>query len=324
MWILGFRTQRVMHYRQLKVRPDALYAAFDHSNSFGVYVPEQGGGALGKVGRKVLGAGKHGIRNPKNNSMASHVDAVVLADGSRVTGKKALKLVKAIRRDRERIGEIDHVELRNVDLVHKEGNDTSIGPWEPDDHPHRNQREVRALATTAMTWLATNDTRFNNLRLDVRTKKGKLPQLKFKFSDAGNVFNLYNVNKLHWDVDLKVKKGLLHTDHAMMVHDAFDGMTVADARSAVRGIAALSREQIKAIVVAGGNSYPVVRLLTEKLVARRDSLVAQFGLEGEFEPLGADRNLTVRGGGTIRVGGETVRLPAGGYRVEKGRLIESK
>ena len=103
-------------------------------------------------------------------------------------------------------------------------------------------------------------------------------------------------------------------------------MTWEDLRWATRKIAALSEEQILHAACLSGLGYPGARLLTEKLVNRRDQLVRYFGLQSEvtlLRPNGPDTGLTVSGDGAIKVrrpGGkiDTVKIPGYGYRVEKG------
>jgi hypothetical protein len=120
--------------------------------------------------------------------------------------------------------------------------------------------------------------------------------------------------------------GDLYFFESPQVQEVFPSVTWEDLRWATRKIAALSEEQILHAACLSGLGYPGAKLLTEKLVSRRDQLVEYFGLQPEVKllrPRGADRSLTVTGDGTIRVrrtGGkvDTVKIPAYGYRVEKG------
>ncbi|HLJ54051.1 MAG TPA: hypothetical protein VKT77_03375, partial [Chthonomonadaceae bacterium] len=75
----------------------------------------------------------------------------------------------------------------------------------------------------------------------------------------------------------------------------FYALNLDDARWMGRMIAQLSEEQIRAALVGSGYDAATARLVLEKLVSRRDAMVRDFGLSGEFAPLrpgGADRRLT--------------------------------
>jgi len=62
-----------------------------------------------------------------------------------------------------------------------------------------------------------------------------------------------------------------------------------------RLIAQLSEPQIKSALIGAGYEAPVARLILEKLVARRDQMLRDFGLSGEIKPLratGADKRFS--------------------------------
>ena len=77
--------------------------------------------------------------------------------------------------------------------------------------------------------------------------------------------------------------------------DPFYEMNIDDARWMGRLIAQLTEPQIKSALIGAGYEAPIARLLLEKLVARRDQMIRDFGLSDEIKPLraqAADRHLS--------------------------------
>jgi hypothetical protein len=307
---MGYHTSVTYHAGQAKMDPRAVLAAFEHKPRVGIRIRKD----------KKIGFSAYKMRN-----FISHVK---LKNGRVLRGTTGYALLARARKQPEILDTIEYVQVHDVDIALKEGGDTSIGPFNPDDAPHVDRREMRALSIIQQSWLLGGDIKPSNVRLDLDQEDGGA-ELVHRVSDTGAALETVDPNAVGWTVDLDPNGVRLHSDINGYTLRALDRTRLDDARWAVRKIAELSEAQIMASVASGTRSYPIARLYTEKLIARRDDLVTKFGLEKELgllRPNGPDRNLTVRGAGSFKAtdasGAERViHVPAGDFAVVDGQVV---
>jgi hypothetical protein len=321
LYAMGYHTSVAYHVGSAKMDPRAVIAAFTHKPRVGIRIPENN--PLGLQGRKI------GHTMYKMRNFITHVK---LKNGRVLKGRVGYKYLASARSRPELLDTIDHVEVHDVDLALKEGGDTSIGPFDPDDAPHVDRREMRALSIAQLSWLHGRDIKPSNVRLDVDTEDGQV-ELVHRLSDTGAALDTVDPNRFGWTVGINPKGARLHTDANGYTLRALDRTTVADARWAVRQIAKLSEEQIMASVATGSKSWPVVKLYTEKLISRRDDLVKTFNLHNDpvnpvklLRPDGVNRKLNVKGPGEFKVkdadGNEqTIKVAEGAFKVVNGLVV---
>ena len=311
LYAMGYHTSVVYNGERLRMDPRAVLAAFEHKPRVGIRIRKD----------KKIGFSQYRMRN--------FIGHVRLTDGRILRGMAGHAYLVRARKDPRVLDTISYVQVKEVDLALKEGGDTSVGPFNPDDAPHVDRREMRALSIIQQSWLLGRDIKPSNVRLDLDSEDGGL-ELVHRVSDAGAALNTVDPNAIGWTVDIDTAGERLHTDINGYTLRALDRTRTDDARWAVRQIAKLSESQIMASVASGATSWPVVVLYTEKLVARRDHLVKTFGLEKELgllRPNGPNRRLTVAGEGSFKVkdgNGEekTIHVPAGNQKLVLGRLVD--
>lgn len=97
-----------------------------------------------------------------------------------------------------------------------------------------------------------------------------------------------------------------------------------------RLIAQLTEPQIRSALIGAGYEAPVAKLILEKLVARRDQMVRDFGLSNEIRPLrdrGIDKHFSYdpRTDGPFDVttpgGAKHTARNTGKYIVRRGELV---
>jgi len=213
---------------------------------------------------------------------------------------------------------IDYVVLRNASVTTKEQAEgvEEIGYWGYNCLDHAKLREVRGMAVLN-AWLDNWDTRWANNRLYLVDTKGGVPQLKLVVSDLGALFGNSSgmVRRVHGKLKLNVYQNAPNDFSWSFTHPQAQGKTTVpihdfmpdtktepfyemnmdDARWMARLIAQLSEPQIKSALIGAGYEAPVARLILEKLVARRDQMLRDFGLSGEIKPLratGADKRFS--------------------------------
>ncbi len=311
LYAMGYHTSVTYNAGTAKMDPRAVLAAFEHKPRVGIRVGKD----------KKIGFSAYKMRN--------FIGHVKLKNGRVLRGMTGYALLARARKQPGLLDGVEYVQVNGVDIALKEGGDTSIGPFNPDDAPHVDRREMRALSVIQQSWLLGGDIKPSNVRLDLDTEDGEL-ELVHRVSDTGASLNAADPNAVGWTVGIDTRGNWLHNDVNGYTLRALDRTRLDDARWAVRQIAQLSESQIMASVASGTRSWPVVVLYTEKLVARRDDLVKTFGLEKELgllRPNGANRTLSVSGAGSFKAkdasGTErTIQVPAGDFKVVLGRLVE--
>ncbi len=187
-------------------------------------------------------------------------------------------------------------------------NEKSLGPWDFDTLDHPNRRELRGLGLIA-AWMSWFDVRWDNMRLKVVEKNG-IKQLVHVLSDTGGVLDANEVQQSRlkkqnrdsfpWaftlgeeekEVQKKKRRFAIRSEYQPYEPvAAFDAMNYDDARWAGRMIAQLTEQQmIDAFMVGPRWSSAAIKLLVEKLITRRDTMVRHLGLKDEFPLLRPER-----------------------------------
>jgi len=166
----------------------------------------------------------------------------------------------------------------------------TIGAWDYDQLDHAGRREVRAVFVLS-AWLDQYNMRWENTRL-AYVKDGEGWHLRHFFSDVGSGLSdahrmlrstNSDVEAMLWTVTEKGGDKVEFSGFAPNVmNDAFAGTSAEDARWMLRHLAALSERQILQALLATSMSASEVRLALEKLVSKRQKMVADFGLSSEF------------------------------------------
>lgn len=280
LYAMGYHSSPVYTAPSLRLSPHAVLAAYTHKQRVGIRIKENS--FLSRWLR--VKPGKYG-RSPYK--MRDQIVDLSYA-GEVVSGPAAHELLVQARKNPAILEDIDYVTVRGVDLALKgEGGGESMGPFRPDDPQHVDRREMRALSIISASWLKGNDTRFNNLRLDVEDDDGQI-ELKHVFADAGAHLEGTRPESFGPEVDLDLTAPRLHDDTNRMTLHAYDRTTLDDARWAVRQIAALSPAQIRAAVKAGATDASAESYYTTRLIQRRNDLVKKVGLDKEIPALGTE------------------------------------
>lgn len=214
-------------------------------------------------------------------------------------------------------GRIDYLVMKDAGISSKEAGDAQeVGFWDYNYLDHPKLREVRAMAVLD-AWLDNWDIRWGNNRLELIEEKDGSYRLEHVVSDLGAAFG-NSAGMLH-TVSGRWKKGLYqnapndyewactHPQAAgktsVPIRDympiaktqPFYEMNLDDARWMARLIGQLTENQIKEALIGAGFDAAEARLLLEKLVARRDQMMKDFGLTGEIallRPEGVNRRLS--------------------------------
>ncbi len=249
------------------------------------------------------------------------ITEAVLKDGTRLTGQalKARLLLDPKRAqpeddpanfDRAFEATIAHLVTREANVQVRDPGAQNLGPWRFGGLGHEHLRELRGVALLA-AWLGWTDTRCDNTRIKVVTT-GAATEVKHYFSDLGGGLGK-GAGLFSWQSDApnlfdwtfttpprRVDQGRLTIPFRIVNYrpidrtPAFKEMTTDDARWMARLIAQLTEAQLIQGLIASGWDDAEVRLLTEKLLSRRDRMIQDLGLAAEIPPLrpeGARRNL---------------------------------
>jgi len=247
--------------------------------------------------------------------------------------------------DRDFEARIDHLILAPVNLQVESPEWRSVGRWDYGQLGHDDLRELRAAGLLA-AWLGWFDCRFDNTSLRVQSDGDGPAALRAGFSDLGGglgrsdrgfAWSSEDPNAFPWDftrAPVDRGPGRMRTPfrvvrfHTIASNPAFEAMTEADARWMARRIARLSHEQLTAALIASGHDAAETSLYLAKLIARRDKLLADLGLEHEHAPLGTPATVAtldydpLRDGlPEVRVGDAIHRPPPGAQLIVNGELV---
>jgi len=184
-----------------------------------------------------------------------------------------------------------------------------VGPWPFGSNGNEGLREARALAVFSI-WIGNTDLKeAENNKLVLREfEEGDLRAFHVHHDIGHSLGRITNeqINAFPWDLARRTMTGKIKLNYHSVWHSSLrKRITYADARWTVRLIAQLARQQIEQAVAIGGWPVPVARLLTEKLIHRRNQLVETFDLLGDETPSGAiellpvDRHLTTEDGAVV-------------------------
>jgi hypothetical protein len=201
--------------------------------------------------------------------------------------------------------QIDYLVMRDVNMrPRKQGKGVhNIGFWDYNFQDHPKLREVRGLGILN-AWLDNWDIRWGNTRLQlVEDKKGNT-RVESVVSDMGALWGnstgflrwsngslrmgvfQESPNSYAWRFTNPLRRGQTSVPikyyMPLCKTQPFYEMNIDDARWAARLIGQLSENQIKQGLIGAGCDAASARLLLEKLVARRDQMIADFGLQGEI------------------------------------------
>ncbi|MEN9530427.1 MAG: hypothetical protein RI932_2300 [Pseudomonadota bacterium] len=186
----------------------------------------------------------------------------------------------------------DYLILREALLEGRSDELIRVGAWSYTKTGHPETREVRALPVF-MAWIANNDMKESGQNKVILNRNFPAEKMFFTSGDLGWAFGNFlfpeSVGWFKWNVIKDVREDSVSFNYLTWQYsDLFQFTTWDDARWMVRLIARLSREQIRAAVLAGQWNPKVENILIEKLVARRNQLVKTFELDKEFPQLSVD------------------------------------
>jgi hypothetical protein len=231
-----------------------------------------------------------------------YVAAAVLRDGRQWSGPELKRQLMTGTNFQPAVeAQIDYIITTPVNVQVKDPQVKSIGPWDYGQWDHANRREVRGAGLLA-AWLGFYDTRFDNTKLRLVGPK-KHPHLEHYFSDLGGglgrttgliSWHGENVNAFPWSFTappLDQGKGRLARPLRIVGYTpivrtpAFAAMTIDDACWMARLIGQLRAGQITQALAASGYDAAAIRLYAQKLISRRNKMMADLGLSAEFPPL---------------------------------------
>ena len=216
----------------------------------------------------------------------------------------------------------------------------TIGAWDYDQLDHAERREVRGVFVLS-AWLDQYNMRWEKTRL-AYTKDGEGWQLRHLFSDVGSGLSdahvmLRSTNSdiegMRWTVTESAGGKVKFSGFAPnVINDAFARTNAEDARWMLRRLAALSESQILQALLATSMSAAEVRLALEKLLSKRQKMVADFGLSSELPEIARRRIDTslefdpakpddLRAVTLSRPGGAVIVPEGGDWVIQKGHLV---
>ena len=298
---LGYHVEPTDHVRQLRVRYDRrILREFNLRRDIRFQV-------------RIIGPPVHTFSLQKRHDPLASIAGAVLRDGATLeTGELRRRLflnpnlpepeIDPKNFDADFEAMIEHLVMEPANFQPDQPNAKSIGPWDYGQLGHEHLREVRGAGLLA-AWLGWFDCRFDNTRLQTARLSDGSAALRHVFTDLGGGlgrsdwgFNWLseNLDALPWEFTrpaIRRGPGRMTTPfrvvrfHTITDNTAFRAMTEDDARWMGRRIARLSASQLMDAVVASGLETWRARLCYAKLAARRNKLLQDLDLSGEFPPL---------------------------------------
>lgn len=321
---LGFNTVRIEYFPGLNLKYDRrLISESNRSDRMESKVT-------------ITGLDRISVRLDGMNNPFDDIKEVELKNGKRLPG--GLELASRLLIDSNnlsaRILERDYAQLRNDknynlefenqiktfimkegSIKFKEADDVvSVGNWDYDSPAIANRRDVRGGAVLNM-FLNNYDTRNANTNVHLKKTKNGV-ELRHLFSDVGSglgkgttFFSTSNAepDKFRAEWIAIDNEGALQISgyNVLERHRTFKNVTPDDAKWMARMIGKIEPEQIKRALVVSGFSSAEVKVLTLRLLQRRDNLVRALGLTGELglkvEKINAKFNYDSRLEGLIEV-----------------------
>ncbi len=220
----------------------------------------------------------------------------------------------------------------------------SVGPWDFNELDHAQRRELRGAGLLA-AWIGWYDVRYDNTRLKL-VRTNERTELRHFISDLGQCLGKSDTglpwrqpespNDFEWTFTRGPKSPPGRMSLPFRIKNyvpmerclPFERMDLDDARWMARLIAQLSEEQIAQALAASGYDAAHVRLYTEKLISRREQMIADLGLAREFpmlRPRGTNRHFSYDpafdGPVTVTASGwRIITIPKGQSLILRGRL----
>jgi len=221
----------------------------------------------------------------------------------------------------------------------------TIGSWDTGQLDHAGRRELRGVGLLA-AWLGFFDTRYDNMRVRL-VKSPDGDSVVHYFADLGGGMGRTSgflfmhgerPNDFPWSFTKPpLRQGPGRMARPLRIHgykplaptEAFADMTIDDARWMARLIGQLSENQILEALAASGYDSAETRLYAEKLIARRDCMIADLSLVNEIpllRPGGVNRYFSYDPAVDCLVSfrlfdGHEAKARAGDSKVVRGRLM---
>lgn len=279
LWAMGWETDPQYLVRDIRITPRCFAAAFASIATIGLHIGPPADQIVPGRPPRGLSFAFNGIEKAPGAGWV----VVKYKDGREETGTAAIDSLRSAIDDRKLLDSMEHVVVKRAYVeLSRPGKWEAIGPWSYDTSDHIDDREVRALGIVAEAWLNFDDTKFNNLRLDV--KEETPGEHVLVVADVGITQTTHDMAKT---TGVSLDKRWFHSNVNAYTVEAFDRMTKDDAKWGVLQIGKLTIDQIRACCESGSFEDSATTAFVERLVSRRNDLVKTFGLEGEVGTLSA-------------------------------------
>ena len=239
---------------------------------------------------------------PTLNPFVDGIHGAILKDGKFVPSHELESQYAKLEKD------IQYLVLREGSVEPENDGEKNLGPWGWTDFDHRDRRELRGFGMLA-AWLNLFDMRTDNNRFRLKTEADGSSSLVHYVSDLGSGLGiaksiLHNqngvFNELPWEF-IKHQKGYKPTlpgskggprtplepykliaYNVLEENETFRRIQLDDARWMARLLAQLTEAQLTDALIVAGMDAAEVKLVLEKLLSRRQTMLKAFGLEKEF------------------------------------------
>jgi hypothetical protein len=226
-------------------------------------------------------------------------------------------------------------------VAHEGDSIRTIGAWDYDQLDHAARREVRGVFVLS-AWLDQFNMRWENTRL-AYAREGDARELRHVFSDVGSGLadahqalkaDNSDIEGMPWTVTESAADGKVKFSGfaVNVMNEAFAQTSWEDARWMLRRMARLTERQILQALLATSMTASEVRLALEKLLCKRQKMVADFGLSSELPDIARrriDRELEFDPAKPDDLRAVTLSLPDGAtivpepgdWVIQKGHLV---
>jgi hypothetical protein len=226
-------------------------------------------------------------------------------------------------------------------VAHEGDSIRTIGAWDYDQLDHAARREVRGVFVLS-AWLDQFNMRWENTRL-AYARDADARELRHLFSDVGSGFadahqplkaDNSDIEGMPWTVTESAGDGKVRFwgFGVNVMNEAFAQTSWGDARWMLRRLASLTESQVLQALLATSMTASEVRLALEKLLCKRQKMVADFGLSSERPDIARrriDRNLEFDPAKPDDLRAVTLSLPDGAtivpergdWVIQKGHLV---
>lgn len=343
---LGFSTYALDYVKEVEMEFTPKFFTEYHSRkSFGedVYVQAQAESGNFQGLQPVMKNNRQREWNP--------FDAVISAkmkDGSEISAEELkaklyfgeinkTDLSDSTKYNQEFASQIETFKIGPVSLEKMDDNEISIGSWGFNTLGHHDLREARGLTILA-AWLSLHDLRKDNTRLMILKDEAGNRKLQMRLSDWGSGLGTANGHI----IGFRSMQGELMADKIIEVDNinrtvnvlefrpnqpsfASDLMSYDDAKWMVRKIGQLTEKQLDAALAMSGFSAPEFVMYKHKLIMRRNNLVTQFNLQGQYGVIATSTPANFASELTVQLlDGTSVVIPTNNDKIVGGKLILAK